>query len=106
MSCSSCASMSQLTPKPDPLDRITRPEEGVTASERPVETDESVAKPSLMDQASAQFSGLQRALTINEGDPVHVGAIKILGMILAGALVLGLSPLIILGLIAGFAAAA
>ena len=59
----------------------------------------------MIDQAAEKLTGLQRALTIQEDDPFWVGGLKILGMILTGALLLALSPLIILGLAVGLAAA-
>lgn len=59
-----------------------------------------------LDAAAEQLSGLRRALTIQEGDSALVGAAKILGMIVVAALLLALSPLIILGLVVGLAAAA
>ena len=59
-----------------------------------------------LDATADKVRGVRRALTINEDDPFHVGALKILGMVLVAILLLGLSPLIILGLMAGFAAAA
>lgn len=59
-----------------------------------------------LDAAAEQLTGLRRALTIQDDDPVWVGAAKILGMIVVAVLLLGLSPLIILGLVVGLAAAA
>ena len=59
-----------------------------------------------LDAAAAQLTGVRRALTIQDDDSVWVGAVKIVGMIVVAVLLLGLSPLIILGLVVGLAAAA
>lgn len=78
------------------------------ASKSPGEADRQrrTSGPALLDQATARLSGLQAALAIQPEDPWYVGGAKILGMIVVGALLVALSPLIVLGLIAGFAAAA
>ena len=60
----------------------------------------------VLDTAAEQLTGLRRALTIQEGDSAVLGAVKILGMIVVAVLLLALSPLIILGLVVGLAAAA
>lgn len=59
-----------------------------------------------LDAAAARVDGLRRALTIQEDDSPLVGALKILGMIVTAVLLLALSPLILLGLVVGLAAAA
>lgn len=104
----------------DPLDRITRPpgsapDSDATAADArrsgaPAATGGAPAagggSNAVLDRAAEQFTSVRRSLTVHEDDPWYVGGAKIFGMILLGALLLGLSPLIILGLIAGFAAAA
>lgn len=62
--------------------------------------------PSTLDAAAERLTGLQRALTIQDGDSFAMGAVKILGMIATAILLLALSPLILLGLAVGLAAAA
>lgn len=60
----------------------------------------------VLDTAAERLTGIRRALTIQEGDSALVGAVKIVGMIVVAVLLLALSPLIILGLVVGLAAAA
>ncbi len=59
----------------------------------------------VLDQAAAKLSWLQRSLAIQDHDPWYVGGAKIIAMIITGLLLVALSPLIILGLIVGLAAA-
>ena len=103
------------SPQRDPLSRITRPGGGPSGEGAPTDkrSGEAAAtaegddgRPAVVAKAADALGGLQAALALQPDDPWYVGGAKILGMILAGALVLGLSPLIILGLIAGLAAAA
>ena len=60
----------------------------------------------VLKETSAQISKVRQYLTIQENDSLLVGGLKMLGMGVLAIFLLAISPLILLGLIVGLAAAA
>ncbi|MFK8056179.1 MAG: hypothetical protein AB8F78_08695 [Saprospiraceae bacterium] len=60
----------------------------------------------VLKETSAQISKVRQYLTVQEEDSLLVGGLKMLGMAAVAIFLLAISPLILLGLIVGLAAAA
>jgi len=60
----------------------------------------------VLKETAAQISKVRQYLTVQEEDSLFVGGLKMLGMAIVAILLLAISPLILLGLVVGLAAAA
>ena len=88
------------TPPPEPTPPAGSADPSPDAPAQPAATH------AVLERTSEQMGRLRDALTLRRDDPFYVGALKIAGMIVSAVLLLALSPLIILGLAVGLAAAA
>jgi len=85
----------------DPRNPISPPEPPPNEAEKEDDDINPVLK-----ETSAQISKVRQYLTIQENDSLLVGGLKMLGMGVLAIFLLAISPLILLGLIVGLAAAA
>lgn len=68
----------------------------------PKKTKTDVPSEDMLDWAGKLYQRFNRMVSLNEGDPIWVLTIKVLGRILGILVLLALSPFFILGLILAF----